>query len=196
MGGEEHGAPEGADAADDLPGVAARARVEAGGRLVEEDQLGIADQRQGEVEAALLAAGEGLDPRPRLLGEPDEVEHLVDPPGPRVVARVEVEQLHHREGGGHGALLEHDPDPGAERPRPRRGVDAEHRDAAGVTVAVALEDLDDGGLAGAVGAEQPEDLALPHREAQTADRLEAPVRLPEPLDGDRRHPGPPYPALR
>ena len=39
------------------------------------------------------------------------------------------------------------------------GVVAEHADLAGVGAAVALEDLEQGGLAGAVGAEQGEQLA-------------------------------------
>ena len=45
--------PELAQVADRLPGRAARARVEAGRRLVEEDQLRVADQREAEVETPL-----------------------------------------------------------------------------------------------------------------------------------------------
>ena len=44
---------------DDLPHRLPAARVEAGGRLVEEDHLGLADQARGEVEAAAHAAGVG-----------------------------------------------------------------------------------------------------------------------------------------
>ena len=57
--GEEDRHAVGEQLADDLPQVAATARVEAGGRLVEEDQPGPADQRHREVEPALHAAGVG-----------------------------------------------------------------------------------------------------------------------------------------
>jgi hypothetical protein len=39
------------------------------------------------------------------------------------------------------------------------GIEAEHRDLAGITRAVALEDLDRRRLAGAIGSEDGEDLA-------------------------------------
>ena len=65
-----------AQAADRLPGLPARGRIEAGRRLVEEDELGIADEREREVEPAQLAAGERPDARVALLLEPDELEDL------------------------------------------------------------------------------------------------------------------------
>ena len=72
VGGEEDRLAELAQAGDHLPGLAARRGVEAGGRLVEEEQLGVADQRQRHVEAALLAARERRGPGVRLLGEADQ----------------------------------------------------------------------------------------------------------------------------
>src|SRR5690606_14951553 len=48
-----------------------------------------------------------------------------------------------------------------------------------------LQQLDGGGLAGAVGAEQGEDLATAHREGDAAHRLEpAPVDAPQACDLD------------
>ena len=62
---------------------------------------------------------------------------------------------------------------------------AEHRhDAAGAR-AVALEDLDGRRLAGAVGAEQPEDLAAGDLEVDAAHRLELAVGLAQVADEDR-----------
>jgi hypothetical protein len=46
--------------------------------------------------------------------------------------------------------------------RRHRGIAAEHADLAAVTRAIALEDLDRRRLAGAVGPEKPEDLAVAH----------------------------------
>ena len=64
--------------ADHLPGGASRGRVEARRRLVEEDEIGVADERDAEIEPPLLPAGERLHARVALLTEPDEVDHLVD----------------------------------------------------------------------------------------------------------------------
>ena len=58
VGGQQHGGAGSGQEADEIPGLAASRRVEAGGRLVEEEQIGVADDAQADVEAALLAARE------------------------------------------------------------------------------------------------------------------------------------------
>ena len=70
VGGEEDGLAERAEVLDRRPGLAAGGRVEAGGRLVEEEQVGVADEREREVEAAPLAAREQLDARALLAVSP------------------------------------------------------------------------------------------------------------------------------
>ena len=61
-----------------VPQHVAGLRVEAGGGLVEQQQVGAVDQAAGDREPALHAAGEVLDPGLRLVGERDELEQLVD----------------------------------------------------------------------------------------------------------------------
>src|SRR5262249_44258643 len=56
VGRQQDRRAERAERANRLPGLAARLRVEARRRLVEEDQVRVADQREAEVEAALLPA--------------------------------------------------------------------------------------------------------------------------------------------
>ena len=56
MRGEDDGAAGGLELLDELPHLAAGLRIEAGGGLVEEQQVGVADQRAGHREALLLAA--------------------------------------------------------------------------------------------------------------------------------------------
>jgi hypothetical protein len=56
MGGEEDGLAELPEPGNDLPGGAAGGRVEASGRLVQEDELGVADEGEGEIEPALLTS--------------------------------------------------------------------------------------------------------------------------------------------
>ena len=56
---------------------APRRRVEPGRRLVEEQQVGVADDAEGEVEAPALAAGEAVAALVDGLVEPDQLEALL-----------------------------------------------------------------------------------------------------------------------
>ena len=78
VGGEQHRAAAGLEALDQLPDLEARLRVEAGGRLVEEEQLRVGHQGAGQGQALPLAARELADPRPALLLELDDGDDLVD----------------------------------------------------------------------------------------------------------------------
>ena len=77
--GEEDRHAVGEQLADDLPQVAAAARVEPGGRFVEEDQPRTADQRHGEVEPALHAAGVRRGAPVGGVGQLEPGQQLVDP---------------------------------------------------------------------------------------------------------------------
>ena len=65
--------------AQHLPQVAAAARVEPGGRLVEEQHLGRGDEAGGQVEPAAHAAREGLHQLVGRVGEVEPLEQLVGP---------------------------------------------------------------------------------------------------------------------
>ncbi len=67
-------------------------------------------------------------------------------------------------------LLQHDADPGAEVALAAGGIVAEDGDGAGVGAAVALEDLDQGRLSGAVGPEQCEHLAARDGQVHSVER--------------------------
>ena len=69
--GEQDRDAAGDEVADDLPHGVAAARVQAGGRLVEEDDAGVADQGHREVEPAPHAAGVGGG---HLPGRVDQIE--------------------------------------------------------------------------------------------------------------------------
>jgi hypothetical protein len=177
VGGEQHGLAERAQRAHDLPRGAPRSGVEPGGRLVEEDQLGVADERQREVQPPPLAARErARAPVGRLL-EPRERERVLDPSRRRVQAREVLERLAHGEVGVGAAALQDDADAAAQLGRPPRGVVPEHGDLAAVAVAMALEDLDGRRLAGPVGPQQAVDLAAADRERKAANRLVGAVSL-------------------
>jgi hypothetical protein len=77
-------------------------RVKAGGRLVEHQQLGIVDQRAGDGEPPLQAAGQLLDAGVDLVGELYEGQQFVGPPcalgaGQPEEPAVDHQVLAHRE---------------------------------------------------------------------------------------------------
>ena len=131
VGGEEDRLAERLEALDHVPGVAPGGRVEAGGRLVEEDQVGVADDPDRDVGAAFLAAGEGADAGVAFVAEADQLDRLVDRPRRLVEAGEEGDRLVHGPERVELALLQDQADavaPGAGRlrrgrrraPRPRR----------------------------------------------------------------------------
>jgi hypothetical protein len=74
LGGEEDGDAGVAQAGDGVPDVAAAARVEAGGRLVEEHDRGLGDEAEREVEPPLHASGVGRDAAVGGVGEVEALE--------------------------------------------------------------------------------------------------------------------------
>jgi len=182
--GQDDGGAERPQGGDDVPELVAGRGVEPGGRLVEEQQLGIADQPDPDVEASLLATGEGPGPSPALVLQPDQGEDLGHGPRGAVVAGEELQRLLDGERGFDLGVLQDHADP---LPPPTvrvRGVRAEHPYVAAVATPVPLEDLDRGGLAGSVGSEQPEDLPPVDCEVHARDRVDRAVGLAEPLDPD------------
>ena len=183
--GEQDRRALGLQAADELPELAAGLGVEPGGGLVEEEQLGAADDAEGHVDPSPLAARELRHPGPRLRLEADRRDHLVD------VARVGKEPGEVGQLLAHGVVarlrrrLQHDAEPGLPVEVAVRGIDAEHADLARRAQAVALEDLDGRRLAGAVRAEQGEGLTAGDVEVDAVDGDDAAVRLAQSADPHR-----------
>src|SRR3954469_4529124 len=181
-----------AQRADRRPRVAARGGVEARRRLVEEDQLRVADQRQAEVQPPQLAARQ-LARLHRLLAlQPDERDDLVDVARVRVHPREVRERLAHADVAVDARLLQDDAHPLAQLARPPAGVEAQHRDLARPALAIALEDLDRRRLSRAVGPEQPVDLAPLDAEVDAAHGLDVSVGLAQAANFDggfERHSG-------
>ena len=88
--GEEHRGAAGSQLADGVPDLAAAARVEAGGGLVEEEHLGREDHARGQVEPAAHPAAEGLGLLVRGVDQAELLQQLLGPP--LRAAAVEVEQ--------------------------------------------------------------------------------------------------------
>src|SRR5580704_5778332 len=186
MGGEEDGLAELPEPGNDLPGGAAGGRVETSGRLVQEDELRVADEGEGEIEAAPLAAGEPGAERARLLGQADQGDGLVDIPRRAIEPGVQGQALPDGQAGlGLGLLQDHahPVPPGA--PRGSRVVPKDRNLSPGALLE-SFEDLHRRGLARAVRAEESEDLSPSHLEIDARDRLVAAVALQQPAHADHR----------
>ena len=184
---------------DVVPDRGPRLDVQPQRRLVEEEQPGVVDEPAGYLQPSPHPSGVGLDlPVGRVL-EPHELEQLLSAllghaPGDPIEVCAEADVLVSREVLVGGVLLRDDADGGpdvvgvgsdavpAHLGRPRCGLQE------------CGQHLDRGGLARPVRAEESEDLALSHFEAQAVDSLEPAVeRLAEavhPYDGRvTLHPG-------
>ena len=77
LGGEQHGGSPVDQALDDLPEVDAALRVEAGGRLVEEEDRRPGHQGGGQVESAAHAARIGLEGAVGGVGQVELVQQVL-----------------------------------------------------------------------------------------------------------------------
>ena len=91
---------------------APRVRVHAGGRLVEEDQLGPADQRPGQVDRLLLPAGQPTVRRTSEVGDAQPLHQRAELERVGVQAGQVAEQLTGLDARPGAGALRHQPDPG------------------------------------------------------------------------------------
>ena len=171
VGGEQDRGAQLAQRGDQVPCPPPGGRIEPRRRLVEEQQLRVADQAEGEIEPPTLATGQGLGPGPCLVGEPHVLDDLIDVAVPRVQPGVEHHQLADTELLVEPGVLEHDPDPSRGRrvppvagstPRTLTVPDVRFRWPSRISTVVVLP--------APFGPEQGEHLAGLDREAQVIDR--------------------------
>ena len=93
VGGEEDGFAAGGEGADLLPEAAAGFDVEADGGLVEEDEVGVAAEGEGEEDALLLAAAELAEHAVFDAFELGDADDVGEGQRVRVVAAEEVDVL-------------------------------------------------------------------------------------------------------
>ena len=179
MAGEDHRLSLRALLEDEIADLLPTDGVEAAHRLIEDDELRIVQERLRQADALGHALAEAPDRSIDGVGQAHLRDHLVGAPLARLLvhpaeASAQIEELVRLQVLVHVGVLGQVPEAthlvgsGAlfseEANAPRGGKDeAEDR-------------LDRGGLAGPVGAEDPEDLPLLHREIHAAHRLDL---LPE-----------------
>ena len=177
-------------AAHHLPHVPPQLDVDAGGGLVEEQDLRLVRQRLRDHHATLHAARQRHDLVVLLVPQRQVAQHLFQVRRVRRLAEQAAAELHRRpdalERVG-GQLLRHQPDFGARRAEVAHDVVPVGRDLAGGRVDDAADDVDQRRLAGAVRPEQREDLAAADLEVDAFERLEARgIGLDQIDDGDDR----------
>src|SRR5437667_10295055 len=172
-----------------VPELAARDRIDARRRLVEQENAGLGHERAGERQLLLHAAaepsreppGEALHPEHREIAipAPFDLGHRHAPQLADVAevlrhAQVRVEAEHLREVAD-------------VRPRPSRRL-TEQLGGAGRRLHHAAEDLERRGLPRAVRPDEPEDLARSHVEVDATHRLEGSIPFGQRVraDGDVR----------
>ena len=182
VGGEHDRFAKRAEVLDRRPAATARFGVEAGCRLVEEDQVRVTREGECQVQTAALPAGQAPDLRVLVLGQLDDLEQLRETSRLPVVGAPAVDQLRHPCLTGEAALLQDDADPLAEPGRLCLRVHAEDADRAAGALPEAFEYLDGGGLARAVRAEEAEDLAC--RDLEVNARQDPALRVVHREGGD------------
>ena len=172
--------------ADDVPHAQPAARVEPGRRLVQEQHGGSGHQRPGQVQPAPHAPGIALHDPVGGVGEVEPLEQLAGALTARPARQV-IEAPDHVEVLETGEqLIDRGVLPGQSDDPPQRGrvcqhVDAGHAGPAGVGLEQGGEHAYGGGLARAVGPEQPGHGALGHRQVEAVEGLDLAVALADPL---------------
>ena len=177
--GQHHGAAARAVGSDEAPHLAARLRVEPGGRLVEKEHLGLANQGAGDGQALALPARQLAHPGGPLFLQLDVGEQSRERPRPAVEAAKEREQLRHGQLLRQVGLLQSHPDALAQLALVAIPAQAEQLDLARRGFEQALDHLHGRGLARAVRSEQAETLAAPDGQIQAVDRDDGRRRLAE-----------------
>jgi hypothetical protein len=158
-------------------------RVESGHRLVEDEQPGPLGQRHRESELGPLPAGQRPGPLPGVQAElPDPPPRQVTVPA-RVEPGAETEMVGDRHPGVDRGVLGDEADPGQLR-RPGRRALAEDGDRASGRQQHPGRQAQQGGLARAVGADEPGDVAFGDGQRAVAQRPGPPVLLAQPAGRD------------
>jgi hypothetical protein len=188
VGREDDGLALRLDRLHQLPEVAPRLRIESGCRLIEEQHVGVVDERDGKQQPLLLSAGELAIVAPGELLERAQAQQLIDRQPVVVQPAEQTDALAHREEILQCRLLEEDarlfPEAAARRLAPVADLARGRREDS-------LHDLDRGGLAGTIRSQKAEADARGDAERDAGDCGSGGVHLDEvaDLEDGRAHNG-------
>ncbi len=152
--------------------------------LVEDGHLGVAHQGNGDRQPLPLTTGEHGEAPVAGFGQPQLVEQAADRHRVAVERGEHFEQFADPHPVGEPALLELDPDPLPQLGGVPAGLEPEHPDGSAVRLAEPGDRLHRRCLAGAIGPEDGEDLALLDLERDALDDGPPVVTLDQVVDFD------------
>ena len=159
----------GAEPLEHAPQLAPRLRIESRRRLVEKQQIRRAGERAGQRQPLLLPARQLAHPAVALAFELDDLQQIVDRPSAVVERSEQAERLLDGQLVGELRLLQLDAEALPQLRVVRPPAQPEHLHLARIGLQEPFEDLDRGGLAGAVRTEQSEAFAALHSQRQAVD---------------------------
>jgi hypothetical protein len=187
VGREERRAPLGDGLAEEPEERLLHERVEPGGRLVEDEQVGPVLECDDQPDLLLVALGVLLEAARRVEVEAGDEVGLVERVDVAAKVREVLDRLLAREPVEQGELAGQVADAPMDGHRVGRRLDPEHARAPRGRAEEVQEEADSGGLPGAVRPEEAEDLALLHAEVHVDDTQVGSVELGELLGLDDGH---------
>jgi len=145
--------PPACEVPQDVPDRVAGAGIHGRGQFVEEEQLWIVEQGEGDEHPLPLASGELLDAGGRLVRQPQFAENLVHVPRVRVKGREGAQRLPHGEPRNERRLLQLGSHARREQTPVPDGIQSEDADLTGGRPIDPLQQVEQGGLPGAVRSE-------------------------------------------
>ena len=180
VAGQQHGAARGADLGDALLEDRLHQRVQAGGGLVEDQQLGVRGQRRHERDLLAVALRVGAPLLGRVQVEALEQVGAAARIEAAAQAAQQVDRLAAGQVGPQVHVARHVGEPPVQRHAVAPGVAAQEPRLAGVGAQQAEQDADRRRLAGAVGAEEAVHLAGLDGQVQPVERARGTEGLDRP----------------
>ncbi len=145
-----------ADAAHEIPDRPSRLRVQPGRQFVEKDQFGIVDEREGDEETLLLAAGQRHEPGISFVAQAELLDQPIAVHVFSVERRPEADGFAQLDSFLELGLLKLYADPLLQRVHVAPGIQPENRDETTIRGAQAVDALHGRGLPGPVRPNQAE----------------------------------------
>src|SRR4051812_41602760 len=185
VGGQHCRATRRLELVDQVPQLPPRLGIQSRRRFIEKEQVRIADDRAGEGQALLLAAGQLADASVALFIELDAGDHLIDLRAGLVEAAKETQRLVDRELFTQLRVLQLYPKPLTETLFVVFPGHAEDRDFAFVGLEQPFADFYGRRLARAVRPKKAEALSGGDLEVQSVDRYDIVIAFTESANGER-----------
>src|SRR5215469_8489124 len=184
--GQQHGATLAFHFLNEAVNLQADLRIESRGRLIEEQELRVIDQRQSQSQALLLAAGKRLVSGGPFVPQLQPFQELLRAQAAGVERGEQLHGLLHADFRRQVGGLQADADAVFELLLLAIGIEAQNPSVSAAARSQAFKNLHRAGFAGAIGAEQAEDLARADLEVDALYGVNVGVGLLQRADRNNR----------